>query len=244
MPRLSSAALAALLLCACSSPYLKNRGRDGLDIVTLELETHSYGAALRAGPVKAGLNYHSAKGASIGLRGGDPGKHNSEEITIFFAGRDIFRKSAPASPDEAVKTEDAGVENAEAGQAETPAASTSESTELLGARGKELAAFSPFGTVLPAYKKRSLFRSTSGLAPAYYYTQIELSVGLFGGLRIGLNPGELIDALAGIFTFDPFSDDEPFLTAEQRALEENPVYRDLSDEQKRLFREQLSKQAP
>jgi hypothetical protein len=171
-------------------------------------------------------------------------KHNSEEITIFFAGRDIFRKSAPASPDEAVKTEDAGVENAEAGQAETPAASTSESTELLGARGKELAAFSPFGTVLPAYKKRSLFRSTSGLAPAYYYTQIELSVGLFGGLRIGLNPGELIDALAGIFTFDPFSDDEPFLTAEQRALEENPVYRDLSDEQKRLFREQLSKQAP
>lgn len=69
-------------------------------------------------------------------------------------------------------------------------------------------------------------------------------MGIFAGIRIGLNPAEPIDALAGLFTFDPFSDDEPFQTAEERALEENPVYRDLSDEQKRLFREQLSKKAP
>ncbi len=227
---------------------MKNRGRDGLDIATLELETHTYGAALRAGPVKAGLNYHAAKGTSVGLRGGDAGAHNSEEITIFFAGRDIFRKSAPAAEDESVETPARAAgeepEATDGEEAAKPPAKPGESDELMSQRGKALAAFSPFGTVLPAYKKRSLFKSTSGLAPAYYYTQIEITVGIFAGIRIGLNPGELIDALAGLFTFDPFSDDEPFQTAEERALEENPVYRELSDEQKRLFREQLSKKAP
>lgn len=241
MSRFPYAAFAVLFFCACSSPYLKNRGRDGLDIATFTLETHSYGTALRAGPVKAGLNYHSAKGSAFGLRGGDAGAHNSEEITVFFAGRDIFRKSAPAAENE---TEEA-LPPDEQPDSEAPSENeTAEKPDLAAQRGKTFAAFSPIGTTLPAYKKRSVLKSTAGLAPAYYYTQIEFTVGLFFGIRVGLNPGELFDAIAGIFTFDPFSDDEPFQSAEERALMENPAYKSLSDEQKKLLREQLQKKAP
>lgn len=246
MLRFTLAAGALLFITACSSPYLKNRGRDTLDIVTFQLETRSYGASLRAGPVKAGLNYQSSKGSSVGLRGGDAGVHGGEEVTFFFVGRDVFGKSAPAgaedSADSPAAAEPAGTaEPSAAPEAEPSSDSQSIPDPMIQNRGKAFASFSPFGTTLPAYRKRSVFKTKGGFAPAYYYTQLEVSVGLFLGLRIGLNPGELVDALAGIFSLDPFSDDEPFKTDEEKALEENPLYNSLNDEQKRAFREALKK---
>jgi hypothetical protein len=40
-----------------------------------------------------------------------------------------------------------------------------------------------------------------------FYTQIEVTVGVVFSLRFGVNPGELIDALAGLTTVDVFRDD-------------------------------------
>lgn len=235
------AACFLLFFCACSSPYLKNRGRDTLDIVTLEVQTRSYGASMRAGPLKAGLNYQSSAGSSAGLRGGDAGTHHGEEVTFFFAGRDVFGKAPPAAaPAEDSKTEPPVPESESTAPAVEPAPAA-DVDPLLENRGKTFAAFSPFGTTLPAYRKRSVFKTKGGFAPAYYYTQLEISLGLFLGLRIGINPGELVDALAGIFTLDPLSDDEPFKSEEEKVLEENPLYNSLSDEQKRAFREAMKK---
>ena len=44
---------------------------------------------------------------------------------------------------------------------------------------------------------------------AAYYTQIEAAVGLFGGLRLGFNPGELLDFILGWTTLDIYEDDLP-----------------------------------
>jgi hypothetical protein len=46
----------------------------------------------------------------------------------------------------------------------------------------------------------------------YYYTQIEVVGGLFGSLRLGVNPGELADFLFGWFGVDFFHDDIGRLT--------------------------------
>ena len=43
--------------------------------------------------------------------------------------------------------------------------------------------------------------------PFYYYTQCEIVIGIFGSLRIGINPGEILDWILGIFGVDLFSDD-------------------------------------
>ena len=40
-----------------------------------------------------------------------------------------------------------------------------------------------------------------------YYTQIEAFAGAIGGLRVGFNPGELIDFLLGWTTLDIYNDD-------------------------------------
>lgn len=40
-----------------------------------------------------------------------------------------------------------------------------------------------------------------------YFTQCEVAAGLLGGLRFGINPGELLDFILGWTTVDIFSDD-------------------------------------
>lgn len=44
---------------------------------------------------------------------------------------------------------------------------------------------------------------------AAYYTQVEVAAGLFGGLRLGFNPGELLDFVLGWTTLDIYEDDLP-----------------------------------
>ncbi len=250
--------LLALLCCIqCSSLYMRNRGRDAMDVFTLEVETQSYGASVRAGPVKAGLQYKSADGFEAGLRGGDLGVHHGSEFTILFFGADWFQKAAPPetaesaaalpseSPSETApaETEAPGPSSAQTPAPEIAADADSASTDppLTTLRDKEFRARSPFGTTVPLYKKRSVFKKKGGFAPATYYTQVEVTVGLYFGIKVGFNPGELIDALLGWTTFDLFGDDEPFESPQEKAFKENPLYNKLTDEQKAKFREQMGK---
>jgi hypothetical protein len=53
-----------------------------------------------------------------------------------------------------------------------------------------------------------------------YYTQIEAAVGLGGTLRLGFNPGELLDFILGWTTIDIFNDD---LKKEKRTTESTPT---------------------
>ena len=49
---------------------------------------------------------------------------------------------------------------------------------------------------------------TKGLPPVHpFFTQLDVSVGLFGSLRLGFNPGELLDLVLGFTTLDIFADD-------------------------------------
>ena len=41
----------------------------------------------------------------------------------------------------------------------------------------------------------------------FYLTQIEVAAGLGGTLRLGFNPGELLDFILGFTTIDIFNDD-------------------------------------
>ena len=52
VPRGATVGIGLLLLAACSSPYMKDRGRDGADVFTLTVG-YGLGAKARAGPVTA-----------------------------------------------------------------------------------------------------------------------------------------------------------------------------------------------
>jgi len=244
--------LVLLFTISCSSPYLRNRGHDALDVFTVEFQTRSYGASVRAGPVKLGLSYKSPNGLDVGLRGGDFGRHSSAEFTAIAIGADYFQKNPLTDlMDKQQKTPTDQKADKDKKDNTPPAIETPESeaaTEtprlpvaLPALRDKEFRARSPFGTTIALQKKTALLKKPGNFAPLTYYTGIEVSLGLFFGIRIGLNPVEFLDAVVGWTTLDLFGDDEPYETAQERELKKNPLYNTLTDEQKQKLREQMRK---
>lgn len=57
-----------------------------------------------------------------------------------------------------------------------------------------------------SYNANGLPLITLGNEP-YYYTEVEVAVGLGGTLRVGVNPGEAVDFLLGWFRIDIYRDD-------------------------------------
>lgn len=228
-----------VLTSSCSTLYWSQRARDGADIFTFELQTQSYGAAVRTGPVKLGLHYKSENGRGVGLRGGEVGRFVDSEFAIFLLGsdrlNDLFtgEKSSPQndrgaddekdSPPPARDSEPAdgqaspgAVPDIATGKppARNPPAPKALPSRLL-LRRKNLNARSPFGTAIPLQKASPLFKNLrpGRFAPAHHFTGIEATVGLFFGLKVGINLGELVDFVTGFFGADIMSDDMPDLEA-------------------------------
>lgn len=172
---------------ACQTAYVKNRARDAGDIFTFELQTKMYGLSVRAGPIKAGLSYKDPDGASIGLSGGTAGAHKTHEFTFLVFGADSLEVDPP-SPESGEKKEDHPLE----------------------VRKKNFTARSPFGTKKSLRETKNVLKDKKAkteFAPAYYYTQIEVNVGIYYGLRVGVNLGELLDFFLGFFGIDIMGDD-------------------------------------
>jgi hypothetical protein len=181
MKRATIPGLALLILLSmtgCAQTYWIDRGRDSLDIVTATVGM-DFGARARVGPLHAGLFYGNDL---AGLRGGEIRSYSAEDCENF-----------------AVTTVDY----------------TFLSMEGFGFgmnRGKAYCAFGyPFvSTVLDPYSEEFPWPST--LYNQYgvfhpYYTQIDVAAGLLGGVRLGFNPGELLDFILGWTTLDFFKDD-------------------------------------
>ena len=165
------------MLTGCATPYLIDRGRDAADIFTATVEK-GIGVKARVGPLAAGL---SGTFGSTGLRGGC---FIRETDGFPFLGTDVPIMAGSCD------TSLLGLYNFETLHAEE-----------LRRRNKTFHAgeepdqgigipFLQLGTDNPAY-----------------YTQVEVSVGLLAGIRLGLNPGELLDFILGWTTIDIYGDD-------------------------------------
>lgn len=278
-----------LLLLAQCATYGGNRLRDAADIFTFTLETGSYGASVRVGPLKTGANYKGEHGKAIGLRGGRVGDHYSADFTAIFFGADYFSMRPirfddwlPASAREE-QTSDAQREglaefegldaeqieamspeeraelmrryeqlrrenenkNADAtdsnerdesdSEAITPetieAAQNAGEAEL---RRKVYRARAPLGTAHNAHEYSSLLKDDEvRFAPPTYFFQIETQIGLWGGMRAGVNPLEFLDFVLGLFTIDILSDDKPYPDPRRQQmldqLERDPIFRSLDE---------------
>ncbi len=230
---------------SCSGHYLKNRGRDLADIFTAEVSTGSYGASVRVGPVKAGVSYKSPKGKAFGLRGGAIGSYYTAEFTALFFGADYFLSAPPSKETPPSSKKSPAGELFSGSQEENASPPEEEQLSAVGPdlrekRDKSFQARSPFGTRQALQKKPGLFKGKKDekhtFAPVSYYTQVELSLGLYLGLKVGFNPGELLDFLAGLFNLDLFHDDEP-LSPRGSTIEDHPLWNRLSDEEKRRLKQ-------
>lgn len=169
---------AALCIGGCASGgYVGNRLNDAADIATITLGTGA-GAKARVGPIQLALIKNSDL---VGLRAGQ----------VFCNGNDLLANDElyvlpfplPATRTDHWYVLPYGIESF-----------SHESDSLSHMRGKDVAAQSPFPGI--AIGRGSAF-----------YSQVEVAGGLGLTIRLGLNPGELLDFLLGFVFLDIYQDD-------------------------------------
>ena len=168
--------------------YFSDRWADAKDIFTVSVGTGG-GAKARVGPVQVGAFYNSD---FAGLRGGTP-----FWVSSGFGNR-ASNISDMALPFPVPREIGHGIcvlcfswEDFDPWVPSLHAACD----QATATRGKDYDAFFPYAPFL-----------TISSAP-HYYTQIEVAAGVGGTLRLGFNPGELLDFLLGWTTLDFYGDD-------------------------------------
>lgn len=184
--RFMPAFLALVLLSGCATPYMANRKRDAMDIVTATVGGGA-GGKVRAGPLQLGLMLNLAE---AGLRGGEIVKP------------------------EAIETSDSGLSKSMEGLYFAYGLETFNGGPLAPERGKSFHAITVAMLTAPI-PESILFgpkpRWPSGVHAKYnpiaYWTQVEAAIGIGGTVRLGFNFGELVDFILGWTTLDIFMDD-------------------------------------
>ena len=169
--------------CATGS-YMLDRGHDIADIMNVTLGK-GFGVSVHAGPAHVGL---FGGNDNVGIRGGTLRTKWHQESSLGWSG--LFDPLIAFPGGDGIST---GYEWFRA---------PFDGSDIAELRGKiyEVEGISPF-IMIPKKK----FPPDSN--PAYYFTQLEASVGLGLSIRIGLNPGELVDFMFGWFGTDIYSDD-------------------------------------
>lgn len=244
-------------LFSCSSLYWSNRADDLADVFTAEVYENAYGVSVRAGPLKVGAFYQDPDSPSYGIRGGHAGTHYTGGFTALIFGSDYFdtvpfsqrmKEKSKKAKDESPTVSLFPTGESSDGNSDVPGTGAD---PVPGQRGKTYLARSPFGTVESAEKSPSLLK-TQGFngrlkdrfAPAYYYTQLEISVAAYYGVTLGINFGELADFILGFFTIDIMDDDAPY-PPPGSSIKDSPYFDYLDeDTQKRLLEQEKSGMSP
>ncbi|MDE0838730.1 MAG: hypothetical protein OSB41_06700 [Kiritimatiellae bacterium] len=203
--------ICSLLLSGCtSSQYAKNRRQDLADVFTIALGAGT-GIQARVGPVQlAAINQADIVGLKAGCGFVDGENLHENEQTYH-----VFPRSAKINlGDEAV------TEVFRTGKGNAMDLRGEES--LLHMPMYQRRWYSAFGHELfdpgPSYSAENRRKTIAARSPFFgytklitenpaYYTQMELAVGVGLTLRLGFNPGELLDLLLGFASLDLYGDD-------------------------------------
>lgn len=202
--------------CASTGGYFIDRSRDTADIFTVVMGGGAGGSA-RVGPIQAGL---LLQWGELGLRGGElsPGTLENGQLSTTVI---------PFVPD------DSSITGMVFGLEQYTARKNG------CARGKGFKAVSRFPFLTTELRPSTFVdlggkgkRVSPGPYPYYYFSQIEIYLGALMGVRVGFNPGELLDFILGWTTTDIFNDD---LEAREQKEKSNKVpevtARNLADPQ-------------
>lgn len=182
-------------MTGCATPYMTDRGRDAADIFTIVVG-NGVGITARTGPVHAGLFYGEDQ---IGLRSGEFGLHQRyggigttiDPLIVFpnvGGGPWTFWHEDYFGGLQTVRDPRGGIMN------------------LASARAKQysVAGNCPF-LAIPVLS--TIDRNAGFLYPVHFLTEIEVVIGVGKTIRLGFNPGELLDFALGWTTIDIFKDD-------------------------------------
>lgn len=168
------------LIGSADAQYFRNRYRDALDVLTLQVG-YGLGGKARVGPLQTGLLVDVG---TFGLRGGD-----------LLTRRDFW----PSGHDIPAKVDLVGA---------VVGAECFQGSELSRRRRKGFVSRQIAVISLPrkpSEQATASRRVEGGSVP--YCTQIEVVAAAGPSLRLGFNPGELVDFILGWLRIDLFHDD-------------------------------------
>jgi hypothetical protein len=189
------AACLSFMLAGCSTPYMQDRKRDALDMVTLTLG-NGLGVQAHAGPMQGGLLADEDLG---GIRAG-------EQFGRFYVFSDYARRkyadTRSGTPDLKNMTFNfllLGLDMFDGGRGRAQETSIRD-------RHKEVQ-----GALIGPLWIPGQWIDNKSNEPAWpfiaQWTQLEATVGLWWSMRVGVNPGEMLDFLLGWATLDLYGDD-------------------------------------
>ncbi len=173
--------LAAVLpFSGCS--YSLHRGRDAVDMITMTL-VGGMGITAQIGPVVNGI------GANDSLRGIEDGiayqgRGSSEWALILASGKGNLGDLSEWAVSSGKRR---GIGN----------------REIVSKRHKSYETDRTFG-IFGSKSPKSM------LEGAHFWTKIEIAVSLGVGIKLGTNPGEILDFILGFTTLDVYGDDVDF----------------------------------
>lgn len=226
IPMLFAKVLALLFIvsfshCASLSEYSEYRRKDLQDSVTIGLETGSYGFGFRLSFLSLGFFFQGKdedkKG--YGLRGGSLGEYHSGQLVYgflggenFYAGEVIRDEKGEAILNNNVPLVLYSRDNIKSHKVrylkfykDPPSARRKrqrekEQREIIGDIVKSTGDETLLSQLPPEKKK------PFGYSPEYLY-QVEFFVGIYGGIRVGINFAEVLDFFLGLGTIDLLQDD-------------------------------------
>lgn len=209
--------------------YWKNRKNDLQDIITIGTEKPMYGVNLKLAPINIGFLFVGGDsepgkkdlGDGIGLRGGSFSSYFSQQLVFGWMGGETFYSGELELTDEGKMQYEDKIpivkdprDNIKSHSLKYISILTDPPKERKKAKKEEarkeiiqgILAENPnpdpaLYAYLPKEKKKPF-----GYPKSYLY-QIEVTIGIYRGIRIGFNPAELFDFILGFTTYDMYADD-------------------------------------
>lgn len=209
--------------------YWGNRRKDLQDIVTVGVEKPIYGVGFKLAPVHVGFLFVGGEtepgkkdlGSGVGLRGGSFSSYFSQQLVFGWLGGETFYSGELELDDEGkvqyenkipivkevrdnIKSynvkyidiiRDPPKDRKKRQKEEVRKVIIKKALEENPNASPTLLAYIPKDNPKPF-----------GYPKSYLY-QIEMTLGIYGGIRIGFNPAELLDFVLGFTTYDLYDDD-------------------------------------
>jgi len=209
--------------------YWNNRRKDLQDVVTVGLEKPVYGVNLKLAPVNIGFLFVGGEtvpgkkdlGSGVGLRGGSFASYTSQQLVFGFMGGELFYSGELDLDDDGKMLYENKIPLVKIPRDNIKSHSLKyikilvdppkdrkkrQKEEARNAIIQEKLRENPNADpMLLSYLPKDNPKP-NGYPKSFLY-QIELTLGIYGGLRIGFNPAEFLDFILGFTTYDLYEDD-------------------------------------
>ncbi|MDX1961199.1 MAG: hypothetical protein SFU98_21700 [Leptospiraceae bacterium] len=192
--------------CKTLGNYSYDRVRDAGDIFNIGIEKDVYGGSFFIDQVGMGLQ-HASKGNGIGMRYGHFGFYKTgSDARIAF----VFPFRHRVNNTDVVNTFGNSMIIPSNSYEHIPMyPSIRNQKKLISISNIFCPCGNPKGRTTPSQQYYTIPKESR---ISYIFAPIEISFGLYIGVRIGFNPSEFFDFILGIFTIDIFEDDLGYTT--------------------------------